>query len=267
MPIDEDVQESAKVAGEDPYTDPEAAFAIWHDPTTYDLMKHGPPYLPGDGPMAGGRIASVRPDFKSTVRPLVEKTSADSLTSILVIAQHIVADFAETPMSVLAALLAFLRAESMLHQAHHWQARGNSQYGDHLLFDRIYTSVVESIDKLAERMVGSSHTVLASPVLHARHTSAVMQMFHDGLQAQDPSPDENVLLSLRAALQTLVLLKFVYSALEQKGLLSHGTDNLLQGIADTHEEHVYLLRQRASQRTASYDHRSVAMSDSRWKFK
>jgi len=259
-------EDQEKFSTEDPYTgqDPESVFAIWHDPTAYDLMQHGPPYLPGAGGQAAGRIASVQSDVKSVVGPLVEKTSADALTTLLVIVQHIRADFSETPMSVLAALLAFLRAESMLHQAHHWQAHGGNYYGDHLLFDRLYSSVVEDIDKLAERMVGSSHPVLASPVLHAKHTSAVMQMFHDGTPPS-PTPDENVLLSLRAALNTLVLLKFVYGALEQKQLLSHGTDNLLQGIADHHEEHVYLLKQRAMQKTASYDHRTVATNDPRWK--
>lgn len=264
MPTEDEVPElDEKVGIKDPYTGlhPESIFAIWHDPTTYDLMKHGPPYLP-DLQM---KVGSVAKGVKDVVRPLVEKTSADSLGTMLVIAQHIMDDFSGTPISALAALVAFLRAESLIHQAHHWQARGGDYYGDHLLFDRIYEGVVEDIDKLAERMVGSSHPVLAHPVLHAKHTSAVVQMFYDGAPVS-PNSDENVLLSLRAVLHTLVLLKFVYSSLEQKGQLSHGIDNLLQGIADKHEEHVYLLKQRAMQKTSSsYDRRPVTSDDPRWK--
>jgi hypothetical protein len=46
----------------------------------------------------------------------------------------------------------------------------------------------------------------------------------------------------------------VYKLLESKGQLSSGTDNLLQGIADKHEEFVYLLKQRCSSKV-SYDRR------------
>jgi hypothetical protein len=45
--------------------------------------------------------------------------------------------------------------------------------------------------------------------------------------------------------------------LEQKGQLSNGTDNLLQGVADKHEEFVYLLKQRCLTKV-SYDRRSSA---------
>ncbi len=265
MPTEDDQELKAGAPLKDPYTGlhPESVFAIWHDPTTYDLMKHGPPYLPEMNPAS--RTASDRSALKNVVRPLVEKTSADFLTAIILCAQHIKSDFGEIPISGLAALLAFLRAESMVHQAHHWQARGENSYGDHLMFERLYDGVVEDIDKIAERMVGSGHALLASPVLHAKHTSAVIQIFCGG-SPPNPTPDENVFTSLRAVLETLVLLKLVYVGLEQKGALSHGLDNLLQGVADKHEEHVYLLKQRASQKTSStYDRRPVATSDPRWK--
>jgi DNA-binding ferritin-like protein len=237
---------------EDPYTGQheESTYAVWHDPTTYDLLKHGPPYLPDH--MVLPVEASVR---KASVQPLLDKTSADTLTTLQTVVQHIKADLGEHPMSVLAAMLAFMRGESMIHQAHHWQAQGGNYYGDHLLFDRLYEGVTEDIDKLAERMVGSGVPILAHPVLHAKHTSAVVQTFYDGAPP-NPTPDEHVLISLRAVLRTLVVMKMAYGYLEQQGLLSHGLDNLLQGIADKHEEHIYLLKQRSNQVTAAtYDRR------------
>jgi DNA-binding ferritin-like protein len=263
MPTEEDVQGMSPVASQDPYTglQPESVYAIWHDPTTYDLMKHGPPYMPSQDV----KVASDQKVLKDAVRPLVEKTAASDVEALVLIATHIKSDFGETPMSSLTALLAFMRAESMLHQAHHWQARGANFYADHELFDRIYNSLLAPIDALAERMVGSSHPILASPVLHAKHVSAVCQFFC-GNSPPNPTPDDNIITSLTAVVQTLVVVKLVYAQLKHQGLLSHGTDNLLQGISDKHEEHVYLLKQRAMQKTSStYDRRPVAASDRRWK--
>ncbi len=262
MPTEDEVQGMEQVAIKDPYTGlhPESVFAIWHDPTTYDLMKHGPPYLPD---VKSIKVGSNRKAIKDAVRPLVEKTGADSMTVLLVILQHIKADFADAPMSLLAAVVAFLRAEAMIHQAHHWQARGQNYYSDHLLFERLYDELLGDIDKVAERMIGSGHVIFAQPILHAKHVSAVVQKFYDGAPP-NPTPDEHVLISLRAILCTLVMLKIVYGALEQQGLLSHGLDNLLQGVADKHEEHVYLLKARASQKT-SYDRRPVTARAPRWK--
>jgi DNA-binding ferritin-like protein len=263
MPTDEDKLREGGVPVEDPYSGlhADAVYAIWHDPTTYDLLRHGPPYLPDEAT----KVAANRKTLKDEVRPLVEKTGADAATTLLVIMQHIKADFGDMPMSLLSVLLAFLRGESLIHQAHHWQSQGPNYYGDHLLFDRLYEGVVEDIDKVAERMVGAGNTILAHPVLHAKHVSAVVQSFYADAPP-NPTPDEHALLSLRAVLRTLIVLKLVYGALEQHGLLSHGMDNLLQGVADKHEEHVYLLKQRASQKTAeSYDRQKVGSNDPRWK--
>ena len=235
----------------DPYAGlhAESVQSVWHDPTSYDHLKHGPPYLPENTIKV---TASDRRMVKATVRPLVERTSADSITTILTIIEHIKADFGPAPMSELAVLVAFLRAESIVHKAHHWQTRGENYYGDHLLFDRIVGDAAESIDPIAERMVGSGHIILAHPVLHAKHVSAVVQSFYEGAPVS-PNPNEYALISLRAVLRTLVAIKVLYATLEQQGLLSLGTDNLVQGVADKHEEFVYLLKQRTASRTASYN--------------
>ena len=250
----------------DPYTGlhEESIQACWHDPTSYDHLKHGPPYLPENViKTASGVDKRV---VKAAVEPLVEKTSADALVTLMVIMSHIKADFADTPMSDLAVLVAFLRAESLVHQAHHWQTSGPTFYADHQLFDRIYGGLPETIDKLAERMVGSGDSILAHPVLHAKHVSAIVQSFYEGAPV-DPSPSELPLISLRAVLRVLVVFKILYKNLEAEGRLSGGTDNLLQGIEDQHEEFVYLLKQRSTQRTASYSRVVIASNDPQWKSK
>lgn len=238
----------------DPYTGlhAESVYAMWHDPTTYDPIRHGPPYLPD----MKGKTASFsdRKAVRSVVRGCVQKMSVDEITEINAILDQVKADFGPTPMSELATLLAFITAESTIHQAHHWQTRGESFYADHELFSRIYGDVYVMIDGLAERMVGSGHYILAHPILLAKHCSMVVQSFYRDAGA-NPSADMYPLFSLRACLRTLVALKTVYAALEEKGQLSHGIDNLLQGYADKHEDHVYLLKQRLQSKTASYDRR------------
>jgi hypothetical protein len=51
-------------------------------------------------------------------------------------------------------------------------------------------------------------------------------------------------MSLNAELRFLVMMQMVAKEMEAKGTLTRGTDNLLAGIEDKHEEHVYLLKQR-----------------------
>lgn len=231
----------------------ESIYAMWQDPTMYDPIKHGPPYLPEP---KGLKMASMfnRQAVKDTARPLVQKMAADEMTEIVAVMDQVKSDFGPTPMSEMAGLLAFIHAEALVHQTHHWQTRGESFYGDHLLFERIYGGVYGNIDKIAERMIGSGHHILAHPILLSKHCSMVVQTLYRDAGA-NPSADMYPILSLRAVLRTLVALKLVYSSLEASGKLSYGIDNLLQGIADEHEGYVYLLKQRLQSKTASYDRR------------
>jgi len=208
---------------------------MWHDPSMYDPLRDGPPYLPP-------------PRKAASVKTADEASAMAVLSQIL---QNVAAAYEQTPMSELAVLLAFLRAEGMIHQSHHWMTRGTTFYGDHLLYDRLYNDVQEHVDRVAERAVGSGGHLLAHPTLLAVHVAEIVKSLY-GDTPEDPSPEEYPLLSLRTALRFLAVLRMVYAVLEKRGQLSHGTDNLLQDIADKHEEHVYLLKQR----TTVYDRRS-----------
>lgn len=145
-------------------------------------------------------------------------------------------------MCELAVLLSMLRATGHVHQAHHWQTRGQQFYGDHLLFDRLYTEVRKSVDPLAERAVGSGDYPLVNAVVSSKQIADMVKLLCSG---NGQSPDQYVMTSLKATAATLALLKVVYEALSRKGKLTHGTDNLLQDLSDTLEGHVYLLKQRA----------------------
>lgn len=140
----------------------------------------------------------------------------------------------------LSSVLVALRALAMVHQTHHWLTSGSSFYADHLLFERLYSDTNGEVDSLGERAVGVGSLVYSlSPVAQAQQVLSILE----GWNLQD-DPQSYVASSLKAERWVLDHLRQVAAAMKDTGTLSRGTDNLLAGIEDKHEEHVYLLTQR-----------------------
>ena len=245
---------SGKRAVIDPYSGEHAdsIYAVWHDPTTYDHLKMGPPYLPGpESRKALGRQkeASAIPDSDSLaeVRALVSKEAANE--DVANVLGHFLLDYGQESMAELAALLTYLRALAFVHQTHHWQTRGPTFFADHQLFDRLYNDTLPMIDKIAERCVGAGSPSLVNPVIQSTHQLLIIKDLYNAAPMQAET-EQCVLISFKGVLRFLVLLRIAYGLLEKKGMLSHGIDNLVQDIADKSEEFVYLLKQRAGGRTA-----------------
>jgi len=228
----------------DPYAGPyaEAVHALWHDPLTYDPIKHGPPYLPESK-------MKLAHNQRSEVRAAVQKLAEDQSEDLGRLLQTLVTPYGNAPMAELAALLACLRAEVWIHLAHHWQTRGCTYYGDHLLFMRLYEEADDLVDGLAEKAVGMGSHMLVQPRLQGMHTmAALMRLYGD--TPDNPGAEDYPAISLRAVMCFLAFERLVYETLESQGKLSHGIDNMLQGIADKHEEFAYLLQQRCKSKTA-----------------
>jgi len=190
-----------------PYSN-DATQAIWQDPSSYDPYLHGPPYLPSARLKAASQVFSV---------------------------------FAASPGTEMAGLLVFLRAVAMVHQTHHWVTKGNTSYGDHLLFERLYNGMLPEIDSVAERAVGSTGATL---IADFRAQASCVADILNSLGQPGESAAELVQKSLEAeALLSLGVTKIV-ELLKNNSSLSRGTDNLIAGIEDKHEEHRYLLQQR-----------------------
>jgi len=206
---------------------------VWHTPTEYDPLKHGPPYLPG----VTYEPVKLSSEERAGVRSLVKKAAE--------VGVHPMPD---TPLVV---LLACLQALAMLHQSHHWSTRGSSFYADHLLFERLYNESLESIDQVAERAVGLGQPSAISAYHQVQHINTYLQSFGFATTAS-----EMVNVSLNAETAGLAILSNVMASLEAQGHLSHGVSNLLEGVADKHESFVYLLQQRAQAVFAyAYDRR------------
>ncbi len=209
---------------------------VWHDPTKYDAIKHGPSYLPGRAKLASAQKAEVRAFVKQA------------------------ADYDTGPfrsVNPLSMVLVFMRGLAHVHQAHHWQTQGPSFYADHLLFERLYDVSLEFIDQVAERAVGTYGPGSVDPFLQAGGVLKVVSHICGHAQG-DPSPTSleaatpelMVERSLRGEVTFLKALDASIVAMERSGKMTSGTSNLLEGVADKHETFVYLLRQRSAERGA-----------------
>ncbi len=216
----------------------ESTHAMWHDPTTYDPYRHGPPYLPGMG-RGGPTVTASR------------QKRADHLDLNLASAQMMGQYGAESPAE-LSVLLSWLRAASFVHQTHHWQTAGATYYADHLLFDRLYKESQDMIDGLAERAVGSAGAPLVNPHTQAAQVMQIVSFFYP--EGSGVGPSAYPLISLSMETHILDVLKIIRSRMQLAGRLSIGTDNLLQDIADKHEGFIYLLQQRTKTASSGYSY-------------
>lgn len=188
---------------------------VWNDPLGYDPLVDGPPYF-----RVGKPQGAMVPKMASLPRAL----SAGPLGS----------------------LVAFLRGLAIIHQGHHWLTSGPQFYADHLLFERLYVGTVEDIDPLAERAVGIGGGAALQPYLQAN----LVHQYTGKLYASNPlapSPEQMVQASLDGEDAFLQHLKEARSVLESTldPALISGVMNLLDGVGDKHQSHLYLLRQRA----------------------
>ena len=142
-------------------------------------------------------------------------------------------------LTTLQVLLAILRGAHWAHWTSHWQVKGESQYGDHLLLERIYGSLIEEIDTLAEKIVGTYGGLAVSPVDQAQLMANTILPVAE-VQAED-NPILRALI-VEEALQ--VAFKNIYKALKEMDVLTLGMDDFIMSMANAHETNLYLLRQR-----------------------
>jgi DNA-binding ferritin-like protein len=223
----------------------DSIYAVWVDPTQFDPIKHGPPFLPS-GKGASMKLAS---NAKAQVRTWVKE--ADLGVEMIPTLKGMAAEVTSGPLGYLSALLVYLRAASMIHQTAHWQTHGQAFYGDHKLFMRIYEDSQDLIDGLAERTVGLGDGRLVEAWTQAKHLERCIGNCYAGRKI-DEGPNGLVEISLHIEYHVVEGIRITRQVLEQAGVLTDGTDNLLQGIADKHEEFIYLLKQRSQVTPYSY---------------
>lgn len=138
------------------------------------------------------------------------------------------------------SLLGSLRVLYVAYQSAHWTSRGESFYGDHLLHQRAYEAVAGEIDSIAERALG--HGASDSMLDPNRQLLAALAV-SKRLMLQG-GPLQALLAAERAFLKQL---EDALCVARTSNMLTDGIEDLLQGIASTHETHVYLLTRRVGE--------------------
>jgi hypothetical protein len=155
----------------------------------------------------------------------------------------------EGGLRALQALLGKLRALRWHYHTTHWRVKGESFYGDHLLFERLYAgssdddddgvTMDDQIDTLAEKMVA---TYGRDSVLTQIIWPGSTHFIEAGLRSSDCPFRQSIYLE--EALQSSI--RSTYDTLKAEGKLSLGMDDFLMGLASERETALYLLRQRMS---------------------
>lgn len=157
---------------------------------------------------------------------------------------NIIQLWSSKPYGQLAVLLAYLRSLAIIHQQHHWTTSGTSYYEDHLLFERLYDATNDSVDSVAEKCVGLGDESTIDLQLQIK---TIWQFVKDNCTSGFTTmscDDTFIQKSLTAEMQFLTLANVVREHLQSNGLLTPGLDNMIAGLQDVHESHVYLLKQR-----------------------
>ncbi len=137
----------------------------------------------------------------------------------------------------LCSLFGCLRALHWFHWTNHWKVFGATFYGDHLLFERMYTSVIEDIDTFAEKLVGTYGSEIMGSYGHFDAAGVHLLQW-------DSSTDNLYQKALYAETRLQDQIRQTYEDAKSAGMLSFGMDDFLMALADSHETNIYLLRQR-----------------------
>lgn len=145
--------------------------------------------------------------------------------------------------SALGVLSSAASALAHVLQTCHWQARGDSFYGDHKLFEELYSDTSGEVDEIAERAVGMGSPLLVHPVMRTEQISEFVRLYVGDNSSSFPRSFDLLTLAFSAETLFLGFVKTSLEILEKNGELTQGIENMLGNIADKHEKHVYLLSQ------------------------
>jgi hypothetical protein len=156
---------------------------------------------------------------------------------------NMLSEWGATPYAQLSVILVHLRFLADVHRTHHWTAKGDPFYGDHLLFERLYATAVAEVDCLAEKAVGLGGVDNVNLPLQLQQVARMAQNY--GMASTIPQPSELARRSLIVEVGFLRCVAHCVGSLKEQCLMTRGLDNMLAGVEDSHEGHVYLLKQRS----------------------
>lgn len=172
----------------------------------------------------------------------LQLVTSNQNTSIVL--DNMCAEWQRCPYPQLSVLLVHLKYLAMVHQNHHWVAKGDAFYGDHLLYQRLYEGATGEIDQVAEKVVGVGTHENVDLYLQISQLNRLIQGY--GSTQTIPQQTELAKRSLLAEMNFLVVTSKLVESMKELGLLTRGIDNMIAGIEDAHEGAIYLLKQRCT---------------------
>jgi len=183
----------------------------------------------------------------------MKRRLSESLEAKLVVGPHhailtekLVEQWGGIPYASLSVLLSYLKFIQEVHHNHHLIASSHVSYSDHLLFQRLYENVLEEIDKVAEKAVGLGSAMNVQPILLNTQVCQLLKCVDTLPTQMRTASDLLAKNSYAVEMSLLCAVKILVEMMQEYGELSRGVDNLLAGVEDQHEEHVYLLKMRLS---------------------
>lgn len=139
--------------------------------------------------------------------------------------------------AILVELLGGLQALQELHKNVHWTAHGESFYGDHLLYQRLYENLDSEIDALAEKIVAYFDEEAVEPVRLLEYTQRYVVQWRTASECV-------VEQSLIAERELQDMISRTYDLISGQQEMSLGLDDFLMAMANDHETHIYLIQQK-----------------------
>ena len=139
--------------------------------------------------------------------------------------------------NALVAVHVALETEQLLFHAYHWRSKGADYYGDHLLYQRLYTDRAPEIDRIGEVLMAVAGPNSVSPVITITGMQDLTSCI-EGLQGTEAQR------GVALVSETLRRITAANAALGSDNW-SLAVNNVLAGFADKHLEALYLLKQRA----------------------
>ena len=135
----------------------------------------------------------------------------------------------------LTKILAHMRAASMHYQHAHWQTEGETFYGDHLMYGRLYDSLDPHIDTLAEKIVGYYGTDALSTIEQTKQVAEIASEYCEDCFIKTS-------LAFEEALCNAIVTEF--DRQEEAGTLKLGMNDFLAAACNDRDTAKYLLKQR-----------------------
>lgn len=164
--------------------------------------------------------------------------------NLYIVTDNMIAEWGSIRYSQLSVMLVYLKFLATVHQTHHWITKGDSFYGDHLLYQHLYLETIENIDMVAEKAVGLGSIDNVNLVLITSQLMKLVQGY--GMTSTIPQITELAKRSYLAEINFLKVTAHLAERLKECGLMTRGLDNMIQGLEDKHENTIFLLKQKTN---------------------